>query len=258
MADRVFDVWFCPPSYSEWKFGPSCLWVVKGVGGSFSLPSYVTCSTQWLLSTKHFLAAYSSSLPHSHAWLCLTLELGWDVSPALDAYSEFVHLNESFNLSWLLKSNFTWNAPQSDKLFPQQYDLFWDFCKNKCELFETLLNKADHWTIECSGTCTFCIGHTLKTSMTYSCDISQVYMLLCHYNAIKGREGGVSHIPVPFSQSSMCLGEVRGWEARLGSLMPGKMGKKRLQRRVGVGGVWEPRVGVSWVWLHCRNLSYFI
>lgn len=153
---------------------PSRLRVVKE--GSYSLPSYVACSTQSLLSTKHFLAAYSSSLPHSHAWLCLTLEFGWDMFLVLDAYSKIVHLNKSFDLSWPFKSNLTWDAPWSDKFFPQQHGLFWDFCKNKCELFKTWWNKADHWTTECPAPedytyFLYWTYGTLKTSMTYSWDL---------------------------------------------------------------------------------------
>lgn len=58
------------------------------------------------------------------------------------------------------------------------------------------------------------------------------------HNTIKGgAEGGVCHIPGPFSQSSMCLGEVRGWEGRLGSLMPGKMREEHLQRQADPWGL---------------------
>lgn len=151
---------------------PSRLWVVEE--GSYSLPSYVACSIQLLLSTKHFLAAYSSSLPHSHAWLCLTLELGWDKSLVLDAYSKIVHLNKSLDLSWLSKSNFTWDAPWSDELFPQQYDSFWDFCRTNVSYLRPELEQSrslNHGVSSTRRLHLYWTYGTLKTSKTYSWDV---------------------------------------------------------------------------------------
>lgn len=82
------------------------------------------------------------------------------------------------------------------------------------------------------------------------------YLLHCNrgHNAIKeGGEGGVSHIPALFSQSSMCLGEVRGWGGRLGSLMPGKMREESLRRRVGPGGSESSGGSLSWIWPYYCN-----